>query len=305
MKHALILAAAGLTALLLLLFPEISSAAMKQSLLLCGRTIIPSLFPFLVLSNLCIRLDCIRSLSGKAEALVQKLFHLPGEATSALLFGFLCGFPVGAKTVATLYTDKHLQRHDAEQLLLFCSNAGPAFVFGVIGNVVFIDRRMGALLWGIHMFSAVIIGLIFRPKVCLSTARSGTITKKRTSYATAFVQAVSDAGNTMFQICFMIAAFSVIIGYFSALIPTQYAHSPICIFLIGMLELSSGVSLLSEIPVHTAFILSSLLLAWNGCCIHFQVLAVTTGTNLRLRKYFFGKLLHMIMSLLLSCMILL
>ena len=65
-------------------------------------------------------------------------------------------------------------------------------------------------------------------------------------------------------------------------------------------EISSGAAHLKNINLKAAFILSSVLLSWNGCCIHFQVMALASITDLRLHKYFLGKFLHIAISFLLS-----
>ena len=301
MKYTMTLLAAGLTAVLLLLFPNISSAAVQHALRLCAETIIPTLLPFLILSNICLNLRCIRHLSDKSGPVIRKLFHLPCEAATALIFGCLCGFPMGAKTVAELYKEGRLQKNDAEHMLLFCSNAGPSFVFGVVGNAVFQNQYWAAMMWMIHVLSAIVIGILFRPKESHFSGRKNTIEWENTSCYSKIVHAISDAGSTMFQICIMICAFSVLIGYIIAIIPTQHSNSLLYVILIGMIELSTGTTLLSHLPLDTAWLLSAVLLAWNGFCIHFQVLSITSATDLHMHKYFLGKVLHMLLSLLLAC----
>ena len=297
MKHMLISLSVALMTILLIIFPKIASASIVEALALCANSIIPALFPFLILSNLWTGFSNGRKVSAILSQPTRKLLHLPEEAALPLFLGCISGFPVGAKVAVSLYTEGHLQKRDTEHLLLFCSNAGPAFIFGIIGSTVFESPLIAAILWAIHIFSAFMIGILFRPKILPAQRNVVTDQKPQRSFSTAFVNAVTDAGKTVFQICLFIAAFSVIIGFLSAALPTILSSSPLYPLLVGFLELSKGIHLLSVLPKSRAFIYSAVLLAWNGLCVHFQVLSFTSHASLSLKRYFVGKFLHVILSL--------
>ena len=90
----------------LLRWPEAAAAAAKSGLLLCGDLIIPSLFPFFILSTLTVSLGFSSLLGRLLEPMMQPLFHQSGAGASALVLGFIGGYPVGAKTVCTLYQEQ-------------------------------------------------------------------------------------------------------------------------------------------------------------------------------------------------------
>ena len=52
----------------LLLLPEVSAQAVRDAMLLCVQTLIPSLFPFFVLSSLLVQSDVPRLLSRAMAA---------------------------------------------------------------------------------------------------------------------------------------------------------------------------------------------------------------------------------------------
>ena len=125
---------------------------------LCIRTVIPSLFPFLILSNL-----LTGSLMGMELRILRpigRLFGLQQGAESLLIPGFLGGYPAGAHSISAAYKTGQLSKENAHKLLAYCNNAGPAFLFGIIGPI-FPSLRYSLALWSIHIFSALLVSWFF------------------------------------------------------------------------------------------------------------------------------------------------
>jgi hypothetical protein len=85
-------------------------SAVTEALLLCAASVIPAMFPFLVVSNLLIMLGLRDILSPVFAGAMSRLFRLPGAAGSALLLGLTGGYPIGAKTAADMYRSGRLTR---------------------------------------------------------------------------------------------------------------------------------------------------------------------------------------------------
>ncbi|MFR4562546.1 MAG: nucleoside recognition domain-containing protein [Flavonifractor plautii] len=124
-------------ALALVLWPGEAMSAMKDGLSLCGNVILPSLFPFFVLSSLVVELGMSRCLGRLFQPVMAPLFRVNGACASAVALGFIGGYPVGARTAIALYESGQCSRTEAERLLAFCNNSGPAFILGVVGTGVF------------------------------------------------------------------------------------------------------------------------------------------------------------------------
>ena len=67
----------------LLLLPEVSAQAVRDAMLLCVQTLIPSLFPFFVLSSLLIACGASELLSALLSPLMRPLFGLSGVGAAA------------------------------------------------------------------------------------------------------------------------------------------------------------------------------------------------------------------------------
>lgn len=148
--------------LALMLYPKPSMEAARTGLQLCYNVIIPSLFPFFVLSSLVVELGLAGYLGRLLEGIMWPLFHVSGACASAFALGFVGGYPVGAKTAINLYERGMCTRTEAERLLAFCNNSGPAFILGVVGAGIFASSTVGVLLYLAHALASVCIGLLFR-----------------------------------------------------------------------------------------------------------------------------------------------
>ena len=150
-------AAAGM--MVLILDSRTAVEGIREGIDLCLKTLIPSLFPFFVLSIL-----MTGNLSGRKLQVLRpigRLCGVPEGCDSLIVTGFLGGYPVGAQSIALAWEQGVLSQEDAKRLLGFCSNAGPAFLFGVVGPA-FDTAWVPWLLWAIHMASALIVGTLSR-----------------------------------------------------------------------------------------------------------------------------------------------
>ena len=86
--------------------------AAARALSLCAGTVIPSLFPFLVISGLLIALGFGEWLSPYLSGLMTPLFRLPGQASGPLLLGLVGGYPIGAQSAAELYQQGLLTKNE-------------------------------------------------------------------------------------------------------------------------------------------------------------------------------------------------
>ena len=174
-------------------------AAAAEALSLCAGSVIPALFPFLVVSSLLLSLGLGELLSPMLAGLMEPLFRVDGVGSSALLLGLVGGYPIGAKTAADLYRGGRLSRPEAERLLAFCNNSNPVFLVSVLGSGVFGSVRVGVWLWLIHIFSALVTGILFRGggRSAGRQHPARDFPCRSVSFSSAFVKAVRSAAAGM------------------------------------------------------------------------------------------------------------
>ncbi|MCD7946544.1 MAG: sporulation protein [Clostridiales bacterium] len=298
MARKLIAGAAAVFALALLLYPQAGGDAARAGLELCGEVILPALFPYFVLSNLAIRLGLGQRLAKLLDPVMEPIFHVSGGGSAALALGILGGYPVGAETARTLMEEGLLSREEAQRLLCFCNNSGPAFILAVAGSAVFGSVATGVFLLAVHIASALAVGILLRGAPLLVTGKGRRSDTPPASAAALLPQAVKQALNASLQVSAYMVLFNIVIGLLRALPwPATVSGSLLTSLLSGVLELSNGVCSLgpwAQSPLGLAS--CAFLLGWGGLSVHCQTAALLEGSGLRLGPYLGAKLLQGIVS---------
>ena len=268
-------------------------AAVEEALSLCARSVIPSLFPFLVISSLLLAMGFGDLTASVLSGLMEPLFRIGGPGSAALVLGLLGGYPIGAKTAGELYQSHALSRQEAERLLTFCNNCSPVFLISVLGSGIFGSVRAGVWLLLIHVGSALLVGLLFRgTSSACSQDMSRSCTFQAISPVQAFVSAVDGALRSVLSVCAFVTFFYVLSRPLSSL------GSPAGALLVGMTELFSLTPLLT--PDRFGFILAAGAAGWGGLSVLCQTAAALEGSGLRLRYYLAGTALQGLFSALLA-----
>lgn len=273
---------------LLILDAKTALLGAKEGITLCLYTVVPSLFPFFIVSVMLT--SCLTGITIVFLRPLGKLCGIPNGAESILLLGFLGGYPVGAQSVTDAYKQGQLEQKDAHRMLGFCSNAGPAFLFGMIGPL-FSSPIIPWVLWLIHILSALIVGMIL-PNKQHSTCNLSAIP------TLSLPQALERSLRIMANVCGWVIAFRVILAVLNRwilwIVPVGWQP-----LMSGLLELSNGCQALRALSSEALrFIISSAILGFGGLCVGMQTISVTgdLGTGL----YFPGKLLQAIFSVLMA-----
>lgn len=296
-------------ALALVLWPEQAMAAMRDGIHLCGNVILPSLFPFFVLSSLVVELGMSRYLGKLLEPVMAPLFRVNGNCSAALALGFVGGYPVGARTAIQIYENGQCSRTEAERMLAFCNNSGPAFILGVVGAGVFGSGTVGLLLCLTHLLASLAVGFLFRfykPREGPRTRNCQGPQFQTASFAKAFTKSVTGALQSTLNICAFILFFTVflrILAYAGVLellgrllavllAPLGMDQTWAERLLTGLVEMSSGVSSLTDGTLSGRLSMAAFMLGWAGVSVHCQVLAFLGDSGLSMGTYITGKLLH-------------
>ena len=306
-----ILLGAGLlwATLALVLWPEQAMGAMRDGIRLCGNVILPSLFPFFVLSSMVVELGMSRYLGKLLEPVMAPLFRVNGSCAAALALGFVGGYPVGARTAIQIYENGQCSRTEAERMLAFCNNSGPAFILGVVGAGVFGSGGLGLLLCLVHLLASLTVGVLFRfyrPGDKPQTRRARGPEFQAASFSRAFTHSVTGALQSTLNICAFILFFTVFLrilahaGVLEAmgrllsllLSPLGMDQTWAERLLTGLVEVSSGVSSLTDGTLSGRLSMAAFMLGWAGLSVHCQVLAFLGDSGLSMATYVTGKLLH-------------
>jgi sporulation integral membrane protein YlbJ len=283
------LACCGLSALLLRFAPAAAQGA-RDGLRLCAQAIVPSLFPFFVLSSLFVSLSLRQNGTKRSSRVLQFLFRQPPAALGAIFMGLLGGYPMGARCAAQLLERGLLNRAQAQRLLLFCVNAGPAYLIGVLGSSLMGSRKAGVIALVSLSAASLLMGLAARfytPPEPSSAPPKEASRSVRFLPGDAVLGAVTQATGAMLAVCAWVVLFSCLCALLKHLPAALHPAIP---FLGAVLEVSNGVVLAlrtgAALPVLCA------VLGWGGLSVHCQILGDLRKTGLRLPVFLAARLLH-------------
>lgn len=280
------------------------AAAVSQGLTLCIQVLLPSLFPFFVLSNLLILSGAAEKLAPLFHRFMKRFFNLPGSCAPVLLLGAVGGYPVGAKTISALYQQRLCTREEALRALRFCNNAGPAFLIGSIGGGLLNDTRLGVRLYLTHLLAAILVGLLGKKSGPIHTVKQVNCSSKsraQTSFVSNFLQAVTQSFDAFGNVCAFVIFFAVLMG----ILQKNMLFSALCNLLpgaknlwsgmlCGMLEVTSGASQLAAANLPGKILLPafSFLCGWGGLSVQCQSICLIQQADLPCRTYLQNKLLQ-------------
>ena len=269
-------------------------AAVEQALELCAQSVIPALFPFLVVTSALLSLGLGELAAPWLAGLMEPLFRVPGAGSAALVLGLVGGYPIGAATAGRLYQEGAVSRQEGERLLTFCNNSNPVFLISVLGVGVFGSVRTGIWLWLIHVLSALLTGLAFRGHG--KTAGRRPLTRpaafRAVSLPMALVEAVESSLRGMLSVCAFVTFFYVLARPLAALGGRTGAA------LVGLVELFSLTPLLTADT--WGFILAAGMAGWGGFSVLCQTAAVLEGSGLSARYCLRGKAVQGLLSAILA-----
>lgn len=287
-------------------------ACCRSGLSLCLDLILPSLFPFFLLSGLLGRSGFAVWMGEKFSRLAEKVFHVSGPGFTAFFIGLSSGYPMGAAYLANLLQQRCIDRDEAERLLLFCNNSGPAFLVGAIGVGCFGSARVGLLLYAVHGLSALLAGLLLRGNKPDKRSKALEPTTQPISFSTALTESVQQTVPALLTVCGFVVCFTVFTGLLeangflsaaSALIGSfiSFPEDLIRAVLIGFWELGGGIGALRGLPASPEVLAAaSALVGWGGISVHFQTLAVFADTDIKGAPHTAGRLISAGLSFILT-----
>lgn len=116
---------------ILLCFPETALPLIRESILIWYQSLLPTLFPAMILSNIILYIFLNQNKYRFRIPLLSSVYHLDSYGCLVLLLGFLCGFPIGAYLCAKLVKEHQLSQGQGQYLLGFCNNLSPVFLVSI------------------------------------------------------------------------------------------------------------------------------------------------------------------------------
>ncbi len=297
-------AAATAAAAGLLFFSPYVSRGVAQGLTLCGQTLIPSLFPFMVLAVLISRSRAARPLCRLLGPLCRRWLRLPQNFGPVLLISLIGGYPVGARILSGMLDRNEATPQDARRFLQFSVSPAPSFAMVTVGAALLGSPKAGAVIYGCHLFTGLLLGGWL-------ALRSGAPKPRPTppaqplAFGTALVESTAAAVEGMLSICGFVLLFSALLSLLEGLGLTAAAGrliselagkalpaEVVSAALSGILEVTCGLFACRGLPWKFLCVLLPFLVSFGSLSVLCQLSAGLRGRGIGMGSLLTGRLVH-------------
>ena len=280
---------------IMLIFPRQTFEGASNGLLLWFQIVLPTLLPFIILSNLLIHTNAVKYISTIVKPFVQRLFRVSDYGCYAVFVGFLCGYPMGAKVVADLIQTEKISQREGQYLLSFCNNTSPMFI---ISFIVMQQFKNESLLLGTLMIlylAPVMCSFLFRRFYKYQTRKSSQNVHEHTFHFNfqIFDTCIMNGFETITKVGGYIILFSILFSLVKQL--------PL-VWLLPTLEISCGISYITSlgIPLATVYPYVLALTSFGGFCAIAQTNSMIQESKLSIVPYIIQKLITALVTSLLA-----
>lgn len=267
----------------------------QNALKLWATQLVPSLLPFMILTNLFT--PYVRNLILKKErknhSFSYRFFGLSAYGTYIFLIGQLSGYPIGAKLTADAYSKKYISKSEANYLLTICNQSSPAFLEFYVGAFALQNKIKSTSLF-IIFYSSVFMTSILTKKLYKPISTPDQIHISAESATTFFQKldcSILDSVKTLIRIAGYILFFSLLAELF---FPLSHIKKELYYLPAASLELTNGLSILkthySKFGIYNYLVLS--LTAFGSFCTMAQIKGMLLGTFLSIKPYLIGKIIY-------------
>lgn len=268
-------------------FPDTIKSGITNGLQICFYTIIPSLFPFMVISSYIVKSEIFSPVFKLFSPITKFLFRQPDFTTSVILFSMIGGFPIGLKMINEFYEKEKITENEAKRLSLFCMNAGPSFIITALGVNMFKNVKIGIIIYFSLCLSSVILGIVSRFFTDKKTKSPSP--QRKTLVYSSLSASVSDGLQGLLNICAWIVLFSALTECLNVFTINKTGLAIIS----SLIEISNGcINSVGKIPIP----LFSLFIGFGGLCVHCQVSGYMKMCKIRYIWFLSGRIAHGVLS---------
>ena len=286
--------------------------AAKHGMILWAIQLVPSLFPFMILSNLFLKLSYrfLNFQNAKTEKICQKLLGLSLYGCYIFILGQFCGYPLGARMTAAAYGEQKITRSEADYLMTICNQSSPAFLEYYVGSYSLSNAISGRAVILLFLLGTLLTSLITR-KLCNNnprTSRRSTNPSYEKEQETPFNlftlldQGILESCLTMLRVGGYVILFSILSDF---LLKLTLLPASIRNLAAASLEISNGLFLLKDtFSANSCYpYLVITLSAFGGFCTMAQIKGMLVGTSLSIKSYVIGKMIYTSILLVLTAIL--
>ena len=283
--------------------PYIINNTINKSISLFLESVFPSLFISLLISSLIIDLSINKFFGNILNKLFYKIFKINKESSFIFVLSFFIGSPSNAKYINDLFEKNIINEKEAVKLLIFSSFTNPIFIINTVGFIFLNNILYGYIIVITLLITNIVLGVI---------NRNYYISKKEKNNN--FLTSLKDLNKNINNVNIIDSLFKSFISTSKILINVFYIITISLLIinlisigqdnifntlLVGLLEITSGLKLLSEssINIDTKLLLSTIIISFGGLSIHAQIYSIFKKKKVNYIRFLIFKILSIPISI--------
>lgn len=297
-KNLILTVLFGILLIFILRFSDTAKHYAYLGLSVWFEQMIPSLLPFMILSSMLIQLNLDELLVKPVSGILKRIYRISDAGVYVLVMGFLCGFPMGAKTASMEYEKGKISKEEAEFLLSFVNNIGPVYFLSFVYNKIYTDIPLYLGLLFMYavplLYGFLLRNTVYRrlpgPSVSRRLTAASAAEEPKKSFFAALDESISAGLGQIAMLGGYMIICNLLVMIPKILIP---ANGAVCAFFHNLLEISGGLLAIQGLrlsPLRT-LVLAHISLAFTGISCHLQTFHILGGTGLSKQKYMLHKII--------------
>ncbi|MBQ4068127.1 MAG: hypothetical protein IJC76_02635 [Lachnospiraceae bacterium] len=286
---------------LIFIFPSVTYDGALAGLNLWLFNILPTMLPCLIITDILKKINGIYLISKLPAKFFTPILGISKISSYAILGGMICGYPLGAKLICDLYSDKSISKNEAEYLLTFSNNPGPIFISTYIFNNL-LNNQYKALGFAVIYTSIFITALIFNINYRNKSHYAPTANHTSNKLLSNSITTIDNSIYNSFYIIIKIGGYIILFSLITSLINNFLAKKNIfSVVVIGMFEMTTGIysASLLNCSTYSQMVIMCCLCILGGLCTTLQTYSIINNYNLSLKKYIISKFTTTFIALLL------
>lgn len=200
---------------IILYFSENIKSSITSAIDICLNTIVPAIFPMLIVSYIFIGCNFSKKTKKIIHPLLNRLFGLSGNCIEAIIAGLSGGYNTSSKASIKLLKNKIISKHEAQRLALFFSSPGISFCINISGAAIYRNKTLGIQFLIASIMTCFISA--FLSNLVLKNKEDFKINQNETSLINTLVTSVSGAAEALISICSWVIFFNILLSCFNLL----------------------------------------------------------------------------------------
>ena len=285
-----------------LLNKELVSNTINYSLNIWVTTLIPSMFPFFVISDILINYNITSIIPKPIINTFSYIFNISKVSTTIFFLSLISGFPSSARNIKTYYNKGLITIEEANHILLFTHFSNPIFILSTVSLFFLNNESYGYIILISHYISNFILGIILRKNSPINTTIPTQYTNKTNTFSTTLINSIKSSIDTLLLILGTLASFLILSSFVIKNLSLPPYEGTL---LKGILEMTMGLKELSLLNIKDIYkvVISTIFISFGGLSVHLQIISQITDTKIKYTPFLITRIYHAIISGIISLLL--